>query len=153
MLSREDRLLNSLRSRPQIQTPVATDIFLPNYSGLTHIKQHCYDLTIINPNGLYAVDHEVFIAIPKIPIIITKLQVTNSVNTNESLGDLKYCDSFLTQANSVLINAFDTTNGLLSVSLNVAVNASKCVYLAFDAAPNVAVVQMHVHIEYVEDCN
>lgn len=153
MVSREDRLLNSLRSRPQIQAPIAPDMFIPNYSGLTHIKQHNYDLTLINPKGVYASDHEVFIAITKLPIIITKLQVTLAVNTNEVAGDLKYCDSFLTQANSVLINSFDTTNGLMSADINVAVNESKCLYLTFDSEPNVAIVQMHIHIEYVEDCN
>lgn len=34
MASKTDRILNSLKARPQIQQPIATDMFIPNLSGV-----------------------------------------------------------------------------------------------------------------------
>lgn len=34
-----DRLLGSLRSKPQIRAPIATDTFIPNHSGISHHRE------------------------------------------------------------------------------------------------------------------
>jgi len=53
MVSKTKRLLRSMRARPEIKQPIATDMFIPNHSGITshpEFKAHTHTLdTIENP--------------------------------------------------------------------------------------------------------
>ena len=66
---------------------------------------------------------------------------------------MKYADALIGLANPVLINSFDTTNGVLvddSVTAGT-VPAGKVIYLEFDSVPDVAITQALFDIEFSYD--
>lgn len=155
--TREQRIIKQLSNPPSVQkfTAVATDMYLPNHSGITshpefkHLNK-AWDLVISNPNGVYGKDTQVFLLWALRSLVITKIVINLDSNANEVLGDLKYADDFITLANPVVINDFDTTAGVrtdTSISSG-SVAEGKAIYLQFDAEPNAAINQMHVHIEW-----
>ena len=112
-----------------------------------------WDFTIIDPSAAYAKDTQIFIAWATAALTISKIQVELDASTNEVLGDLKYADDFLALGNPAVINDFDTTSGKrtdTSITLDE-VASGKAIYLQFDSAPNAAIKQMHVHIEWSFD--
>lgn len=107
-----------------------------------------------NPNALQGDDNEISLW-PEVDaaLTISKLTVTLNASGNEVAGDLKYADTFIGLANAVVINAFDTTSGVLEdSSITVgAVPAGKCIYLSFDSAPNAVITQMSMDIAFTYD--
>jgi hypothetical protein len=109
---------------------------------------------IWNPNAVQSDDNEVCIwKAVSADITISRLEITLDAAGNEVAGDLKYADAFISLANPVVINAFDTTNGILDdSSITVgAVPSGKAVYFSFDSAPNAAITQMFFDITYTFD--
>lgn len=110
--------------------------------------------TIWNPNAVQADDNEICLW-PEVDadLTINKITVTLDGAGNEIAGDLKYADTFIGLANPVVINVFDTSSGVLEDDsiTSGAVAAGKCIYLAFDSAPNVAITQACFDIEYSYD--
>lgn len=117
--------------------------------GVRHIL-----FTIPNPNAQQANDNEICIwkATDK-ALTITKLSVTLDDTPNEVLGDLKYADAFIGLANPVVINAFDTTSGVLADDsiTSGSVAAGKCIYLSFDSSPSSDIKQMSIDIQFNYD--
>lgn len=111
-------------------------------------------LTLWNPAAVQADDNEVCIwKAVDAAITVTKLEITLDSAANEVAGDLKYADTFIGLANPVVINAFDTTSGVLvdeSITSG-AVASGKCLYLSFDSAPDDAITQMNVGITFSYD--
>lgn len=108
--------------------------------------------TLPTPAILYGFDTQVCL-IPNVPnaMTITKLEVTCDANpTTELTGDIKYSDTFIGLANPVVINDFDTADGVrVDTSITTgAVPAGKCVYLQWDTDPDAAITQMSVIITY-----
>jgi len=153
LVSKEKKLIKSLKPRPQIKTPVATNMFIPNHSGITDHPEFKYntkhiDFTIINPSGTYDNDTQIFIMWAKVDLIITNIQIELDISTQEVAGDLKYADDFQALGNATVIQAFDTTSGKSNNTLDSSVASGKAIYLQFDNQPNTAINQMHVHIQY-----
>ena len=86
-------------------------------------------------------------------LTISKITVTLDASGNEVAGDLKYADAFISLANPVVINDFDTTSGVRvddSIT-NGSVPSGKCIYISFDSAPSANITQMCMDIEYSYD--
>lgn len=110
-----------------------------------------WDFTIISPNTVYDLDHEIFIAWTTQATTITKIIVNCDANpATELTGDLKYADDFITLANASIINDFDTTDGKRTDTsiTSGAVASGKAIYLSFDAQPDGTLNQVHFHIEW-----
>jgi hypothetical protein len=109
-------------------------------------------VTIIDPNTAYGKDSCICIwNKTDVAIVITNLEVSCGADpTTEPTGDIKYADAFIGRANPVVINDFDTTNGVRSdgsiASGNVA--SGKCIFIRFDAAPEAAMTQITFDISY-----
>lgn len=109
---------------------------------------------LLFPNDVQTNDNEFCIRIAiRAAITITKLSITLDSSANEVFGDLKWADAFIGLANATVINAFDTTSGVLVDSSITAgsVAAGKCLYLSFDTTPDIAIKQMAVEIEFTYD--
>ena len=117
-----------------------------NIAGQTH----SWEFTIMDPNGAYDQDTQIFIGWARAGLTITKIQIELDAATNQVAGDLKYADDFLSLANSAVINDFDTTSGKRTDTsiTSASVASGKAIYLQFDSQPNAAINQMHVHIEW-----
>lgn len=117
-----------------------------------YVQTKYLKFTIPTPAILYGFDTQVCL-IPNVPnaMTITKLEVTCDANpTTELTGDIKYADTFIGLANPVVINDFDTADGVrVDTSITTgAVPAGKCVYLQWDTDPDAAMTQMSVIITY-----
>ena len=64
--------------------------------------------------------------------------MTTSSASYELTGDLKYADARTGLADATVINAFETTSGILDDSsiTSASVASGKFLYLLFDAVPN-----------------
>jgi len=116
---------------------------------------HHLIFNVANPNVRATADTQICIW-PLTPAAfnIDKIEVTLDAAGNEVAGDLKYADTFIGLANPVLIETFDTTNGVRSdssMSGTADVPASKCLYIQFDSVPNAAILQMSVDITFNYD--
>lgn len=109
---------------------------------------------IINPLATQTEDNEICLW-PAVPaaLTVTKIQVTLDAAANEVAGDLKWADAFIGLAGATVINVFDTSSGVLVDATITAgtVASGKCLYIAFDSAPNTAIKQMCVDITYDYD--
>jgi len=106
---------------------------------------------IINPLATQTEDNEICLwPVTSAALTVTKIVVTLDATTNEVAGDLKWADAFIGLAGATVINTFDTTSGVLADDSITAgeVAAGKCLYIAFDSAPNTAITQMCVDITY-----
>lgn len=117
-----------------------------------YVQTKYLKFTLPTPAILYGFDTQVCL-IPNVPnaMTITKLEVTCDANpTTELTGDIKYADTFIGLANPVVINDFDTADGVrVDTSIMTgAVPAGKCVYLQWDTTPDAAMTQMSVIITY-----
>lgn len=107
--------------------------------------------TIIDPLATQTEDNEVCIwPVTPAALTVTKIVVTLDSAANEVAGDLKWADAFIGLAGATVINVFDTSSGVLSDDSITAgaVEAGKCMYIAFDSAPNTAIKQMCVDITW-----
>jgi hypothetical protein len=109
-------------------------------------------VTIIDPNAAYGKDSCICIwNKTNVAIVITNLEVSCGADpTTEPTGDIKYADAFIGRANPIVINDFDTTNGVRSDSSITAgdVPSGKCVFIRFDAEPEAAMTQITFDISY-----
>ncbi len=131
------------------QSASAVNITGGAISGVTN----CWDLTVLNPNGAYAVDPEIFLAVARGALTVTKLQVSCNATANDIAGDLKQADGFIGFANPVVLESFDTSAGVRvdSSIASGAVASGKVVYLSFDSIPATAISQVHFHVEWDYD--
>lgn len=107
-----------------------------------------------NPNDLQVTDNEQGVwDVTPAAMTISKITVSLDAAGNEVAGDLKYADTFIGLANPVVINAFDTTSGVLSDDsiTSGSVPAGKAIYLAFDSSPASAITQMLMTIYFTWD--
>jgi len=122
-------------------------------ANIPGMPRHIYK-TIIDPLSVQTEDNEICL-VPAIDaaITVTKIVVTLDAAANEVAGDLKYADTFIGLANPVVINAFDTTSGVLSdASITAgAVGAGKTIYIQFDSQPSANISQMGICIEFDYD--
>ena len=84
-------------------------------------------------------------------LTVDSVTVTCNANpTTEPTGDLKYADAYIGLANAVVINAFDTADGVLVDASITAPNVpkGKCIYLSFDITPEAAMTEMAFDIAY-----
>ncbi len=86
-------------------------------------------------------------------LTVTKIVVTLNSAANQVTGNLKYADARIGLPNPVIINAFDTTSGVLTDdTITVgAVPAGKFVYLEFTGAPNTAITDMTTDVTWDYD--
>lgn len=129
-------------------TTIAGDLILA--SDIKGEPKHMV-FNIINPLATQTEDNEICLW-PAVPaaLTVTKIQVTLDAVDNEVAGDLKWADAFIGLAGATVINVFDTSSGVLVDSSITAgsVASGKCMYIAFDSAPNTAIKQMCVDITY-----
>jgi hypothetical protein len=73
--------------------------------------------------------------------------------TTEINANLKFADAFIGLANATLIAAVDTTNGAVEVDSfsDATVPSGKCIYVEFDATPDVASTQFILKIDWDYD--
>lgn len=124
----------------------AGTVFVP------HTKHMIF--TVWDPNSVQSDDNEICLW-PEVDddLTVSKITVTLDASGNEIAGDLKYADAFIGLANPVVINAFDTTSGILEDDsiTSGSVAAGKAIYLSFDFAPDAAITQAAFDIEWSYD--
>jgi hypothetical protein len=107
-------------------------------------------VTIVNPAGFYAIDTQFPFLYTDAAITVTRVVVTTNTASSSYpvAGDVKWADDMTSLTNATVINAFDTTNGVLDDSSITAgsVAAGKWLYLQLDSAPNAAVTFMCVEV-------
>ena len=141
-------------SRGRVNTTPTTDYEIANKKYVDDsitTQSRYWDFTLLDPNGLYDVDTQVFIGWATQALTITKIQVECSADpTTEITGDLKYADDFIALTNATVINDFDTTAGKRTDTsiTSASVASGKAIYIQFDAQPEAALAQIHFHIEY-----
>jgi len=118
------------------------------FSAVRHLS-----CIITDPNALPVLDVCLIPALDA-AIHITHIEVTCEADpATQITGDLKYADAFIGLANPVLVNDFDTTAGVRSDGsiTTPAIAAGKCLYLSFDVAPIVTVLEVAFDIAYTID--
>lgn len=130
---------------------MSADLNMGGYDVVGETK--CTDVTIAHPYDYYALDTQLPIMYVKSALTVTKIVVTTNSSSYNVAGDLKWADSMISLANATVINAFDTSGGVLSDDTITAgsVAAGKWIYLQFDSQPNTAVTFMTVHVEWDYD--
>lgn len=105
-------------------------------------------VTIVNPAGFYAVDTQLPFLYTDAAITVTRVVVSTNTASYEVAGDVKWADNLTSFTNATVINAFDTTSGVLDDSSITAgsVASGKWLYLQLDSAPNAAVTFMTVQV-------
>jgi hypothetical protein len=131
-----------------------TDYTIALTQNLPGINKHIR-ATIIDPATVYAKDTQVCL-VPQTDaaLTITALEVTADHDlTTEATGDIKYADTFIGLANSIVINDWDTTAGVRTDSTIASgqVAASKCIYVQFDAAPEASCTMISYDLTYDYD--
>ncbi len=128
---------------------------LDGNGNIAGLKQH-RTLIISNPADFYTnVDTKICL-IPKVDaaLTVTRIIVTCDANpTTEITGDLKYADTYIGLANPVVINDFDTTDGVRdddSISSG-AVAAGKSIYISFDTTPDIALKTITIDVFFDYD--
>ncbi len=125
---------------------------IENLNDETTKNHKHFRLTVIDPATVYGIATGI-IVVPELdtPIRITNLEVTcNNDPATEPTGDIKYADNFRTQANSMLINSFDTMGGSLSdntIATGI-VAVGKTIYIQFDTTPDTTIKQMGFDLTY-----
>lgn len=110
---------------------------------------------LADPNSLQALDDEweIWKRVPA-AMTITRIEVELNTAAQDIVANLVYADDFITQANPVIINALNTSSGVLDDSSPTvgAVPAGKAMFVDFDGnSPNAAITQAFVQITYDND--
>ena len=152
-MSKTTKLLRSMRSRPQIKTPIATDMFIPNHSGITvhpefRHRKRSWNFTIINPNAVFAQDDHVFIAHVFGAIEILEIHVELDTAANQIDADLIHTPNFIATPAGTIINSMDTTAGTLETSTITSPDVAdgKHISMRFNTEPSASIGQCHVTI-------
>jgi len=100
--------------------------------------------TVLSPGLVFDVSNLICIwSLTDYAVNITSVEVTLNTAAFEIAGDLMYADDFITRANAVVVQAFDTTSGKLSLTgLSLRIPKSKSVYLSLDSKPDASITQM-----------
>ena len=113
-----------------------------------------WDITIIDPNGIYGYTPQVFIAWATAALTITKIQIEcdGSFNLN---CDLKWADDFRDLTSAAVIDVCDTgADGKITITSgfdDADIASGKAVYFQMDPTPSTSIKQVHVHIEWDYD--
>ena len=111
-------------------------------------------VNVFDPLGVQTDDTQVCIwPLTPAALTITKITVTLDASGNEVAGDLKYADTFIGLANPVVINVFDTDSGVLEddTITSGSVAAGKTIYIQWDSAPNTAITQQIIDVQFDYD--
>ena len=121
-----------------------------SFSTSTSTSTENWQFTIIDPNKIYNTDTQVFIGWAGYDLTIDRVQIQLDATTNQVAGDLKYADDFISLANPIVINDFDTTSGVRDDTsiTSASVVRGKAIYLQFDSEPHEDIKQMHVRITF-----
>jgi len=108
---------------------------------------------VMDPDGAYAIDHEIPIDLGvAAACTVTKIEVTCDADPATELDiDLCFCDAFIGQANTTVIDVIDTTNGTTSIAAgfdDATIPSGKCVFLRFGAEPDSGITQFIVKVTY-----
>ncbi len=107
------------------------------------------------PNELQAVKDEWGIVLRNpAAMTITRIEVSTLTAAQELTANLVYADDSITLANPIVINALNTSSGVLDDNTPTvgAVPADKFVFVDFDGnSPNAAITQIVVQITYDND--
>lgn len=102
------------------------------------INQHLR-FNIIDPNAVVVYQASVIGIVPSLnaAITITNIKVTCEVNPTTQLDwNLKYADTLIGRANTVLIAALNTTAGVFNSGvISVIIPVGKCIFVNFDTTP------------------
>jgi len=112
--------------------------------------------TITDPNGLYALDHEVCVWLrTDAAITIRSVRLTCDAGPASELDvDLMFADAFIGQANASLVVACDTAGGASEITEgfdDATVPAGKALYFRFNAEPHADITQVAFEITYTVD--
>jgi hypothetical protein len=116
-----------------------------------------YLATIYNPNGLWSADSMLVLVDTRsaAAITVTRIDVTCDADPDTELDfDLMWADAFIGNANRVVIDEMNTTNGTTAIASgfdDATVAANKCIYIRFNAEPDADIVQVGVRITYTID--
>lgn len=110
-----------------------------------------YNLTIPIPSSQYA--NSIYIPIdPKTSAAKTATAIELSCEadpTTELDADLMQADALIGMANAAILQALDTTNGVLSLSSqSISIGSGKAVYLRFNAEPDAAIKWISLKVTY-----
>jgi hypothetical protein len=120
-------------------------------------KKHKLQGVISNPQMVYLQRPQIILLVLPPAIHIKQILLVSSTYgvINQWTGDLKYADDPFSGsfANSTLILACDAnSDGIFSSgNINLAVPASKYIYLQFDASPDIACKDITIKLDYTED--
>lgn len=117
---------------------------------------HHFIGTVIDPDGIYAIDHEICLwPVSDANITITYIKITCNVDPGTELAiDLKYADDFIGQANVVTIAVCDTTSGTTNITAgfnDATVPSGKVIVWVFDGEPDSALTQFGFDIQWDYD--
>ncbi len=142
-----------MRSRPQIKTPIATDmLFLIIvellFTQSSDIGKEAGIFTIINPNAVFAQDDHVFIAHAHGAIEILEIHVELDTAANQIDADLIHTPNFIATPAGTIINSMDTTAGTLETSTITSPDVAdgKHISMRFNTEPSASIGQCHVTI-------
>jgi hypothetical protein len=127
----------------------------PN-SGRIYGTQH-FIINIASPALAYAVDPNIcIIPATEAALSIVSYKITlNAAPTTETNYKLKWADAFIGKANAAVIDDDITVAGAISIAAaamdDPTIASGKCIYLLFDAQPDVATTQMCIDIVYTFD--
>ena len=148
MQDRHDRSTTAQVGEAHIDDTIAHRSGQSDPSGIEHWR-----FNLLNPNVVATKDTTVgIVPVTVAALTVSKITISLDAAGNEIAGDLKYADALIGQANPVLINAIDTTSGVLvddSITAG-AVPAGKVVYLEVDSVPD-SVTQALFDIEWSYD--
>jgi hypothetical protein len=111
---------------------------------------------VIDPNGIYAKDHEICIwQATDAAITITSIKITCDADPATELDiDLKWANAFIGMASAAIIDVCDTTGGTTSISAgfdDATIESGKCIYWSFGAEPIAAITQFNFDIAWDYD--
>lgn len=113
-------------------------------------RQH-FRITVVSPNAVFTAD-SVICLVPKLDaaITVTNVEVTTSSASYQLDADLKYADGFISRTNAKIINALDTSSGVLSDNsiTSGAVASGKAIYLRINSAPNASMTQYSIDVSF-----
>lgn len=118
----EKAIVNSLKARPQIQQPIATDMFLPNHSGLKSNKQ--YGIWDRNGTNIYYDEGRVGIGVASPNSIFHLYNATGGAGPLVQTGQANGTANFLFQNPSYIWQC-----GLFNNEFRISFFATKALYI------------------------
>ncbi len=121
-----------------------------NNTTIPGARDH-FRITVVSPNAVFTADSLICLT-PKLDaaITVTNIEISTSSASYNLDADLKYADSFISRTNATVINALDTSSGVLSDNTitSGSVAAGKAIYLRINSAPNASMMQYSIDISF-----